>query len=379
MAVHDPDAKAMLDLAARAAFRATGHVEPNPLVGCVIVRPGPEPARERVIGIGHHRRYGGVHAEVDALSRCRALGHDTAGATAYVTLEPCNGHGRNPPCVKALVEARIARVVCAARDETDGKGNGAAALRAVGIPCEFTAVSQRAVDLSEPWRHRLRTRLPWVIAKWAQTIDGKLATAGEDSKWISGERSRLRVHRMRAAVDAVAVGRRTFEIDNPMLTARGVPDRRGACRVVISRHPPTDESLTLYRTAHERKTIVVTKGNAGGPFAHVRGVEVVRVADEPDNIWLVRAVTALRERCSVNTLMVEGGACLIGGLLEHGLINEAHVHTGPVLIGDGDASTSLVWRYGIGDKSRIAGLPRWRLLSTRQVGDDVQSVYRPQR
>src|SRR6188768_843980 len=109
--MRDPDAKAMLDLAAKAAFRATGYVEPNPLVGCVIVRPGDEPAMERVIGIGHHWVYGGPHAEVEALRRCRALGHNPAGSTAYVTLEPCNGHGKNPPCVKALVEAGVARVV----------------------------------------------------------------------------------------------------------------------------------------------------------------------------------------------------------------------------------------------------------------------------
>src|SRR4051812_16265765 len=118
----------MLDLAARAAYRGTGCVEPNPLVGCVIARPGDGPALGRIIGIGHHRVYGGPHAEVDALSRCRALGNDPAGATVYVTLEPCNGYGRNPPCVRALVEAKVGRVVCAARDDSPGKGGGAAAL-----------------------------------------------------------------------------------------------------------------------------------------------------------------------------------------------------------------------------------------------------------
>lgn len=371
--VIDHDAKAMLDLAARAAFRGTGHVEPNPLVGCVLVRPGAEPAHERVIGIGHHRVYGGPHAEVDALARCRALGNDPTGATAYVTLEPCNGHGKNPPCVRALVEARIARVVCGARDETDGKGHGAAALRAVGIPCEFTGVSQRATDLSEPWRHRMKTRLPWVIAKWAQTIDGKLATSTGDSKWISNERSRLRVHRIRAAVDAVMVGGRTAALDDPMLTARRVPVRRRAARVVVSPSAGLSPDRALVATAREHATVQVC-GAKGGDEVAAAGVRLLRVAESGRSDWLRDALVALRREHGVHTLLVEGGALLLGGLLAHGLANEAHIHTGPMLLGDGNGNGSV--NHSAAAPKLITGAQKWRLLSVRRVGDDVQSVYR---
>ncbi|MDP1662465.1 MAG: bifunctional diaminohydroxyphosphoribosylaminopyrimidine deaminase/5-amino-6-(5-phosphoribosylamino)uracil reductase RibD [Phycisphaerales bacterium] len=371
--MNDPTAKAMLDLAARAAFRGMGNVEPNPLVGCVIVRPGAEPVHERVIGIGHHRVYGGPHAEVDALARCRALGNDPTGATAYVTLEPCNGHGKNPPCVKALVEARIAKVVCAARDETDGKGHGAAALRAVGIPCEFTSVSQRATDLSEPWRHRMRTRLPWVIAKWAQTIDGKLATGSGDSKWISNERSRLRVHRIRAAVDAVMVGGRTVEVDDPMLTARGVPLRRRATRVVVSPSAGLALDRVLAATAPEHATVLVCGANCGEGAA-AAGVKLLRIAEHERSDWLRDALVALRREHGVHTLLVEGGARLLGGLIARGLVNEAHVHTGPVVLGDGNGSGSI--NSGEAELARVGDGQRWRLLSVRRAGDDVQSVYR---
>lgn len=363
----DADAKEMLDLAARAAFRGTGHVEPNPLVGCVLVRPGDGPARERVIGIGHHRKFGGPHAEVEALKRCRELGNDPRGATAYVTLEPCNGFGKNPPCVTALVEAGIARVVCAGRDETEGKGSGGAALRAIGIPCEFTDVSRRATDLSEPWRHRLKTPLPWVIAKWAQTIDGKLATSTGDSKWISNERSRLRVHRMRAAVDAVMVGSGTVKADNPMLTARGVPVRRKAARVVVSARGTMEEDRALARTAGDERAIMVCFPGA----ERIAGVEQVVV--KPGSGWLRAALAKLRSQCGVQTLMVEGGGKLLGIFFRDGLVNEAHVHTGPRVLADDRGSTigeAVAW------PPLISGAPRWRLLSVRAVGDDVQSAYR---
>jgi diaminohydroxyphosphoribosylaminopyrimidine deaminase/5-amino-6-(5-phosphoribosylamino)uracil reductase len=362
----------MLDLAARAAFRGTGHVEPNPLVGCVIVRPGPGPAIERVIGIGHHRKFGDVHAEVDALRRCRELGHDPAGATAYVTLEPCNGHGRNPPCTKALVEARIGRVVCAAQDGTDGKGGGSAALRAVGIPCEFTGVSQRAIDLSAPWRHRTKTALPWVIAKWAQTIDGKLAL-GAGGRWISNERSRLRVHRLRSVCDAVMVGSGTVEADDPMLTVRGVPVRRSPLRVVLSQDGSLVPDRALVTTAREHPTLLLCEGiNSHG--VEKEGVRQLRVKGVDDQDWRRQSLMALRREAGVQTLMVEGGARLLGSLIEHELVNEAHVHVGPLVSADGGGGITI---SGQDTVSGLMGRPRrWRLVDVRRAGDDVQSVYR---
>lgn len=360
----------MLDLAARAAFRATGYVEPNPLVGCVLVRPGDEPAMERVIGIGHHWVYGGPHAEVEALRRCRALGHDPMGATAYVTLEPCNGHGKNPPCVKALVEAGVARVVCAARDDSEGKGWGGAALNAIGIPCEFTGVSQRAVDVSEPWRHRLKSPLPWVFAKWAQTVDGHL-TAGEGKeRWITNPRSRTRVHRLRGMADAVMVGAGTVRDDDPLLTVRGVPDRRIPARVIVSRSGSLASDRRVVLTARQTPTILVC--DAPPPNADEldrAGVVVLRERDSEGGGWLGRCLVRLRREQNVFTLMAEGGATLLRAMLAESLINEAHVHVGTVAYQAGAQAVAAPGPV-IGEASR------WRLLSTRNVAGDTHSVYR---
>src|SRR5262245_52581624 len=160
--MHDRD---YLDLAARLACRAAGDVEPNPMVGAVIVRDG------RIIGMGHHRKFGGLHAEREALADCRRRDEDPRGATMYVTLEPCRHFGKQPPCTDALIEAGIARVIAARADPDSTSGGGAEVLREAGIPCEFSDASRNAIELSDPFVKRVQTGLPWVIAKWAQTVD----------------------------------------------------------------------------------------------------------------------------------------------------------------------------------------------------------------
>ena len=359
----------MLDLAARAAFRGTGHVEPNPLVGCVLVRPGTEPVWERVLAIGHHRRFGGPHAEIDALARCAALGRSPAGATVYATLEPCNSHGRNPPCAAALVDARVGRVVCAARDESPGKGGGADTLAAAGIPCDFTSVSQRAIDLSEPWRHRLKTPLPWVVAKWAQTSDGLLARPQSGERWISNERSRVRVHRIRAAVDAVMVGAGTVAIDDPQLTVRGVPARRRPARVVVSRGASLAADRRLILTARDDRTIVLCDAPPGADGAlelERAGVVLAREPGSAEPGWLRRGLVRLRADYGISTLMVEGGGKLLASLLADGLINEVHVHGGAVAGGEHAGVTA----------PSMSDASVWRVVSIRRVGSDVQTVFR---
>ena len=224
----------MLDLAARLALRARGRAEPNPLVGCVLVKAG------EVIGMGHHRLFGDVHAEVDALRSARRQGHDPLGCTAYVTLEPCNHQGKQPPCTRALIEAGVARVIAARRDDNPVAAGGFEALRSAGIPCEVSEDSSLARDISDPFFKRVRTGTPWVIAKWAQTIDGRVATRTGESKWISSEASRRRVHALRGRVDAIMCGLGTVLADDPMLTPRPTkgrgPPRRTPIRVVADAH-----------------------------------------------------------------------------------------------------------------------------------------------
>ncbi|MDH3583092.1 MAG: bifunctional diaminohydroxyphosphoribosylaminopyrimidine deaminase/5-amino-6-(5-phosphoribosylamino)uracil reductase RibD, partial [Phycisphaerae bacterium] len=198
--------------ALKLARRGEGYVEPNPMVGCVIVQDG------KVVGEGWHRRFGGAHAEVVAL---RQAGPAARGATVVVTLEPCCRQGKTPPCTGALIEAGVGEVVIGCLDptpEVDGRGVGE--LEAAGITTRMGPLHEEATRLVAPFIKRTLTGFPYVMLKWAATVDGAIATGSGDSKWISGEASRRRVHQWRSRVDAILVGIGTVLADDPSLTAR---------------------------------------------------------------------------------------------------------------------------------------------------------------
>lgn len=369
--------RAYLNLAARHALRGLGRVEPNPLVGCVLVRGG------EVLAIGHHRRFGGLHAERDALFACKVRGIDPAGATAFVTLEPCNGHGKQPPCVDALLEAKIARVVYARPDPTPAKGGGATRLRSNGIECVECRDSRLANSLLDPFMKRLETGLPWVIAKWAQTIDGRVATRSGESKWISGDRSRLRVHRLRGRVDAILTGIGTVLADDPLLTARLThAPRRNAIRVVADTDLDIPLTANLVRTARESPTIVACAAEllSAAITADKRAaleLQGVRLLGVPTNtngrgIDLIALLGALRADCGVSTLMLESGPSLLGAMLEHDLIDEAVVYVAPLLLGDEFARAAATGRVA---DSLSAG-KRLRLSRVKPLDGDVELTYR---
>ncbi|MBC7833652.1 MAG: bifunctional diaminohydroxyphosphoribosylaminopyrimidine deaminase/5-amino-6-(5-phosphoribosylamino)uracil reductase RibD, partial [Phycisphaerales bacterium] len=236
--------KRFLDLAARAALRAAGHVEPNPMVGAVIVKEG------KPIGIGHHLRFGGPHAEPLALADCASRGHDPRGGTLYVTLEPCSGYGKQPPCTLAVLGAGIKEVVFARADPNPLKAGGAAQLESLGVKSRLSPASPLASSLSDAFVTRLHHGRPLVIAKWAQTIDGRVATRAGDSKWISSSASRCAVHRLRARVDVVLTGSGTIIADDPMLTGRDIYlARRRAVRVIVDSTLRTPLESQIIRTA----------------------------------------------------------------------------------------------------------------------------------
>ena len=209
----DPELDALfMGRALELAARGQGFVEPNPMVGCVIVKNG------GVVGEGWHRKFGGPHAEIEAL---RSAGNQARGATAYVTLEPCAHHGKTPPCAEALIAAGIARVICSQRDPFEKvSGRGIAALEAAGISVTVGVMEADARRLNAPYLKLVQTGRPWVIAKWAMTLDGKIATATGDSRWISGEASRAVVQQLRGRMDAIIVGHGTAVRDDPLLIAR---------------------------------------------------------------------------------------------------------------------------------------------------------------
>jgi len=382
------------ELSVRLALRGFGRVEPNPMVGCVICAPD-----GRIIGMGHHARFGGAHAEIEALRSCARQGADPRGATVFVTLEPCAHHGKTPPCAEALIEAGVARVVIARRDPHAQAQGGAARLREAGVEVVFTDAWPEARWLSDPFVKRVETGLPWVVAKWAQTIDGRIATRSGASQWISGERSRRWVHLLRGRVDAVVTGVGTVLADDPRLTARGAPVRRVARRVVIDPDLRTPAECALVRTIGEAPlTIACAEAAVGGERASAlrhAGVEVIGVGkcdseDERaggraasgarggragqggvgrlDLAWLLRRLV---ETHGVSTAMVEAGPGVTGSLLGSGLVDAALVFIGPRLLADAQAPGPA---GGLETPTLEQGAG-WRLSGVRRCGEDVMAWW----
>jgi diaminohydroxyphosphoribosylaminopyrimidine deaminase/5-amino-6-(5-phosphoribosylamino)uracil reductase len=361
----------MLDLAARCAWRAAGRVEPNPMVGCVIGR-----ADGAVLACGHHRAFGGAHAEVDAIRSAAANGVDLTGATAWVTLEPCNTHGKTPPCVRALLDAGIGEVVIAAPDPSSAGGGGAALTRA-GVRVRWSDASAAATLLSAPFRKRQETGLPWVVAKWAQSIDGRIATRTGESQWISCERSRAETHRWRGRVDAMLVGVGTVLQDNPRLTARDVrPPRRVARRVVFDPRLRTPADCALVETVDQAPlTLVCAEDVADSRAAsalRARGVDLLAlppgVDGRPDPREALRRLALERD---ISTVLVEGGPTLLGALLREDLIDMAAVFVAPVLMADASAPGAAT---GI-RLEHLHGAKRFHLQRAKPFDDDMLLVY----
>lgn len=310
----------MLDLAARLAVRAAGDVAPNPMVGAVLVKNG------RVIGMGHHRRFGGLHAELEAIADCRRRGGDPRGATVYVTLEPCCHHGKQPPCTDALIEAGVVRVVAARPDPNPVSCGGAEVLRRAGIGCEFDGSSPLAMFASEAFVKRVETGLPWVIAKWAQTPDGRLLTRSDEPRWISGELSRRRVHRLRSRVDAIVTGIGTVLADDPLMNVRGVRRHRTALRVVLDPLGELPASSNLAKTLADGPVQVYSSklAQSGG----VPGVRTTVVPGDAQALDLTWILADLARTHGVSNVMLEAGPRLLGGFLAAGLVDAALVHVG---------------------------------------------------
>ncbi len=368
-------AERFLDLAARSAWRAGGHVEPNPLVGCVIARG------DTVLGIGHHKKFGGLHAEREAIANARANGVDVAGATAYVTLEPCCHHGKQPPCTDALIEAGISRVLFARHDPHDVSSGGQKVLREAGIDCELCELSRAAIHVSDPFCKRIQTGMPWVIAKWAQTVDGRVATRTGQSQWISSSRSRRRVHRLRERMDAIITGLGTAAFDDPLLTARvGRAPRRNPKRVIIDTDLDLPIDSQLVRTARQVPVIACCAAEMqSSEFIRPRrepleaaGVTIMGVRSDSRRLDLDVMLRQLTEQHDVTSALIECGPGLLGSFFEFDLVDEAVVYIAPLLLGDEQARSAASGRV----VPTLSGGRNFRLMSVKRVGDDVELVYR---
>ena len=335
------------------AERGRGHVEPNPLVGAVLVRDG------KLLGEGWHRKFGDAHAEVEAI---RAAG-DCQGATLYVTLEPCCHHGKTPPCTDAILRAGIGRVVAALEDPfPQVAGRGAKILREAGVPIEFGVGADAARRQNAPYLTLLGLGRPHVHGKWAMTLDGKIATAAGDSKWISGDESRCLVHELRGRMDGVLVGIGTALADDPALTARP-PGPRTPCRVVLDRLARLPTTSQLVRTARETPTLVFVGPDAGPDrCGRLRdaGVEVIAF----DN---VAAVLAELGRRRWTNLLVEGGGRVMASVVAADVLDEVHVFVAAKIVG-GEAAPTPIAGPGI---ARLADARTFPHMEVRALGGDA--------
>ena len=351
--------------ALRLARRGLGRTSPNPMVGAVVVRGG------RVVGRGWHRRAGAPHAEVLAL---RQAGARARGATLYVTLEPCAHVGRTPPCVDAVIASGITRVVAAMRDPNPRThGRGFRRLHAAGLAVVQDVLREDAERLNEVFCTYMSARRPFVSVKIAQSLDGKIATAGGQSRWISGAAARRFVHRLRTQVDAIAVGVNTVLADDPLLTVRDRHDRplamgrRPPLRVVVDSQLRTPPSARLF-TQQASSVIIATTARA--PLARTRrltarGAEIVRLPARRGGVDL-RALCRWLARHDVTHLLIEGGGEVIASALADRLVDRAYVIQAPCFIGGRHAPTSV---GGAGAPSLAQA---WRLAQPRRrrLGDD---------
>jgi diaminohydroxyphosphoribosylaminopyrimidine deaminase / 5-amino-6-(5-phosphoribosylamino)uracil reductase len=347
------------------ARRGLGNTWPNPSVGCVIVQNG------RVVGRAVTAPGGRPHAEPQALAMA---GTATRGASVYVTLEPCCHHGRTPPCTDALIAAGVARVVIGARDpDPRVNGQGVAKLRAAGIAVEQDVLAGEANDVLAGFRQRITTGRPLVTLKLASTLDGRIATHGGESRWITGAGARRTAHALRARHDAILVGVGTVLADDPDLTCR-LPGGRPTpiVRVVADSHLRTPLTARLVVTARETPTWLLRRSGADPDrrraFADL-GVQLLAVGGTPSGVDLDAGLRALGER-GITRLLVEGGAQIAAALLRDGLVDRiAWFHAPGIVGGDG---WPAVQPFGI---DRIDTMPRFVRRHALLLGDDMLSEF----
>jgi diaminohydroxyphosphoribosylaminopyrimidine deaminase/5-amino-6-(5-phosphoribosylamino)uracil reductase len=337
---------------------ALGRTSPNPSVGAVIVD------NDGVAGCGWTRPAGGPHAEIVALEEA---GDRARGATLYVTLEPCCHHGRTPPCVDAILQAGIARCVVAIEDPfPQVQGRGVERLRAEGIQVDVGVCERKAEELHAGFFTRVRTGRPLVRAKYAMTLDGRIATRIGESQWITGPEARRQTHVFRDRADGVLVGAGTARADNPVLTTRlpealtGDGGPHHPLRVVVDGRGTTSPSARLYSPDLPGRTLVATTAAAPSAWRDqltARGVDLVTCGDGP----LVDLRLLLQELGSrgINELLVEGGGRLLGSLFDAGLVDRVAAFVAPVIIGGADAPGPV---GGLGSDSLAAA---WRLTDVR--------------
>jgi diaminohydroxyphosphoribosylaminopyrimidine deaminase / 5-amino-6-(5-phosphoribosylamino)uracil reductase len=354
---HSADEKFM-GLALKLAHRGLGKVSPNPMVGAVIVKDG------HIIALGYHKRFGGDHAEVDALKHAV---EDVTGATMYVTLEPCCHYGKTPPCVDAVIKSKIGKVVIGMRDpDKRVSGKSIKILKEQGIGVEVGILEADCRALNETYIKHRTTGLPFVTVKWAQSLDGKIATSTGSSSWITSPASLKLAHRLRATHDAILVGAGTIVKDNPELTTRLVKGRN-PLRVVLDSNLRIPPDVKVFQNLVKAPTVLATTAWDAHKTLDERralGLEVLIVPPDAGRVDLKALLKTLGER-DISSLLVEGGAETITSFLRLGLADKIIAIIAPKIIGKG---TDAVGELGISEMSQVYKL---NLTRVYRSGADI--------
>ncbi|HEY1334304.1 MAG TPA: bifunctional diaminohydroxyphosphoribosylaminopyrimidine deaminase/5-amino-6-(5-phosphoribosylamino)uracil reductase RibD [Myxococcaceae bacterium] len=357
-----PGAEAWMREALAEARLAVGRTHPNPAVGAVVVREG------QVVGRGYTAPAGGPHAEVRAIEDA---GPRARGADLFTTLEPCDHFGRTPPCTEAILAAGVARVFAGSADPNPlVDGRGVRRLREIGMPVWTGVLSAETDALNRPFFKAMRLGLPWVTLKAAVSLDGKLATASGDSRWVTGEAARAEVHQLRNVVDAVLVGSGTVEADDPSLTTRlAGGGGRDPLRVVVASSAHLSPQKQLFHLTSSAPTLVVYVEGQGGDRADAlaaAGAELLAVPGRAGEVDLEATLRALLRR-DVLHVLVEGGPRVFSAFLRAGLADSLVLHLAPRLVG-GDG---LSWLGPLGVE-RMAGARSVRVEAVRALGEDLE-------
>jgi diaminohydroxyphosphoribosylaminopyrimidine deaminase/5-amino-6-(5-phosphoribosylamino)uracil reductase len=352
---------AFMQAALSLAEKGRGYVEPNPLVGCVIVKGN------KILGRGYHARFGKPHAEINALKEAAS----PTGATMYVTLEPCCHYGKTPPCTDAIIKARIGEVVAACVDPNPKvNGRGIETLKKAGIKVRVGLLGSEARKANAPYFKVTTTGIPYVVVKWAMTLDGKIATVKGDSKWISDEEARRYWHKFRATADGIIVGVNTILQDDPLLTVRYAKARRTPVRIVLDTMAHTPMTASVVRTASREPTIIVV----GAKAPHKRrkalesaGCEVLQIGTKRKRfINLKNLLQALGER-SFTTILIEGGGEVIASAFEDDVVDRILCFVAPKIVGGRLAKSPV---EGVGIRA-IRDALRLEEVKLKRLGDTI--------
>ncbi len=352
-----------MTLALEWAARGMNSTAPNPRVGCVIVRDGV------VIGVGHTLPAGQAHAEIEALRDAAVRGHDVRGATAYVTLEPCNHHGRTPPCSDALVRAGLGRVVAALEDPNPlVAGQGLAKLAAAGIAVRSGVLADAAYEMNIGFFSRMRRGLPWVRLKTAASLDGMTALHSGESQWITGPEARADGHAWRARACAILTGIGTVKADDPQLNVRAVETSRQPRRVIVD--SKLEIALDARVLAGSASWIVAAAANPEKEAAlRAAGHEVIVLPNAAGKVDLPALMRELGRR-EINELHVEAGSKLNGSLIREGCVDELLVYLAPSLIGEAQGM------FALGPLASLEQRQRLKFHEVKQVGEDLRILAR---